>query len=60
MADNNSSSTVIVALVAILVIIAVGFIILRVLPGAGDLNDDDINIEVPDLETGVDGGMNNE
>lgn len=52
MTDNNNASTVIVALVAILVIVAVGFIVLRVLPGAGDLNDDDINIEVPNLETG--------
>jgi hypothetical protein len=49
MSENNSASTMMVAIVAILVIIAIGFIVLRVIPGAGDTGGSDINVEVPDL-----------
>lgn len=43
-----------VALIAILVIIAIGFIVLQVLPGAGN-GADNVNIDVPtpNFETGA-------
>lgn len=39
-----------VALVAIIVIIALGFVLLRVIPGTGDTGggDSDINVDLPD------------
>lgn len=54
MADNNNASTMMVALIAILVIIAIGFIVLRVLPGAGDgASDIDVDVPTPNIETGA-------
>lgn len=52
MANDNNASTMMVALIAILVILAIGFIVLRVLPAADD-GADTVNIETPDLETGI-------
>lgn len=51
MAENDSSaSTMIVALVAILVIIALGFILYRSLPGMTN-NGTDINVTIPEGTT---------
>lgn len=48
MSDNNSS-TMMVALVAIIVIIALGFVLLRVIPGTEDTgSDSNINVDLPD------------
>lgn len=55
MADNNNASTVMVALVAILVIIAIGFIVLQVLPAQDDGNDIEVDL---DGLGGSDGSMN--
>ena len=55
MAENDSSSTMIVAIIAILVIVALGFILFRVLPGTNGGGASDINVEVP-LPDGTSGG----
>lgn len=55
MADNDNSSTVMVALIAILVIIAIGFLAMRVLPGMTDDGTTDINVEVPTPDVNPDG-----
>lgn len=55
MADNDNSSTVMVALIAILVIIAIGFLAMRVLPGMTDNGTTDINVEVPTPDVNPDG-----
>lgn len=60
MADtrDTGTSTLMVALIAILVIIAVGFIALQVLPSANDVGSDiDADIDVPVMDDGMtDGG----
>jgi len=48
--DNSNASTMMVALIAILVIVAVGFIVLRVMPGAD--NDGGVQLDTG----GGDGG----
>lgn len=53
MADNNNASTMMVALIAILVIIAIGFIVLRVLPGADGGSDINVDVPTPNIETGA-------
>lgn len=55
MADNDSGSSVIVAIVAIIVIVAVGFIALRMFPMNG--NGGEINVELPSTTTGGNGGQ---
>ncbi len=53
MSDEGSSSTMMVALIAIVVIIAIGFIVLQVVPGMNDNGGGaDINVEVPDVTPG--------
>ena len=60
MADTHDSgaSTMMVALIAILVIIAVGFIALQVLPAANDGvgSDIDADIDIPVMEDGTGNG----
>ncbi len=47
MADSNSSSTMIVALVAILVIVALGFLLYKQLPmGTTPADNNGINVDV--------------
>jgi len=52
MSDNNNASTMMVALIAIVVIIAIGFIVLRIVPGAEPDGTTDINVEIPDTTPG--------
>jgi hypothetical protein len=52
MAENNGASTAIVALIAILVIIAIGFVVMRVIPGMGDGGASDVNVEIPTPDLG--------
>lgn len=48
MEDNSGSSTMIVALIAILVIVVVGFVAIRMFPSMmGTDNGSSINVELP-------------
>lgn len=53
MADNDSGSSVIVAIVAIIVIVAIGFIALQMFPM--DNGGGQINVELPAGSTGGNG-----
>lgn len=55
MADSDSGSSMMVALVAIVVIIALGFIVLQVIPGNNTGGNGQINVDLPSATGGTGG-----